>query len=365
MADPAKSYSCRKYALNITDMFYNVALILAVLGSGFSVFLERSIGRLGLTGYPSMAVFLAAVLFLYCLLNLPLSFYSGYTLEHKFNLSRQGRGDWWMDQFKSLLLTYLLVLALLSGFYWILSRFGQWWIALSVFWIIFVLVLARLTPVFIVPLFFKYRKLDDETLRGRVFALARQMRVQLLDVFEIDFSRKTLKGNAAFVGMGRSKRVILADTLKERYNYEEIESILAHEFAHFRLRHIAKSIAANSLLVTGLFYLIFRTNAYFLSVFGLDSLSQPASIPLIFLYFSVFSIVLRPLSAYISRRFERQADRLAIETTRNRDAFISVMEKLAVQNLADRDPHPLIKFFFFDHPPEKERINTARSYRLG
>jgi len=360
MADLAKSYSQQKYFLSIIDMFYGIALILFFLGTGLCLFLEDFIRNLGLPAYLSTSVFLLIILLVYYFLSLPLSFYAGYTLEHKFNLSKQKTGSWWMDQLKSGVLAYIILLILILCFYWILAKFDQWWLVVSIFWIVFSVVLAKLTPVLIIPLFFKYKKLEDEVLRQRIFNLAQKMRVKLLDVFEIDFSKKTLKANAAFTGMGKTKRVILADTLKDKYTHDEVEAILAHEFAHFQRKHIFKLIVINSLLTLGLFYLIFKTNIYFLGAFKLNSLEQLASLPLVFLYFMLFGVLLQPLEAYVSRRFEREADALALKTTQNKEAFISLMDKLASQNLADRNPHPLIKFFFFDHPPINERINAAK-----
>jgi len=362
MADLAKSYSHQKYTLSIIDTFYSITLILVFLGSGFSLFLENLIKGMHLPNYLSIAVFLFAVLIFYYLLNLPFNFYSGYSLEHKFNLSKQKIGAWWLDQLKSGALSYAILLILILAFYWVLSRFNQWWLAISIFWIVFSVILAKLTPVLIIPLFFKYKKLEDELLRQRIFNLAKRMQVKLLDIFEIDFSKKTLKANAAFTGMGKTKRVILADTLKDKYSQDEVEAILAHEFAHYRARHIMKLIAMNSLITLVLFYLIFKTSFYFLGVFKLNALTQLASLPLVFLYFMLFGIMAQPLEAYISRRFEKEADSLALKTTQNKEAFISLMEKLSTQNLADRNPHPLIKFLFFDHPPIDERIKIAKSY---
>ncbi|MFA5351623.1 MAG: M48 family metalloprotease, partial [Candidatus Omnitrophota bacterium] len=145
---------------------------------------------------------------------------------------------------------------------------------------------------------------------------------------------------------------------------DEVQAILAHEFAHFQLKHILKLIALNSLLTLGLFYLIFITSPYLLGVFRLSSLTQLASLPMVFLYFLIFGIIMQPIEAYVSRRFERQADALALKTTQNKESFISLMDKLAAQNLADRNPNPLIKFFFFDHPPIDERIKSANSHSI-
>jgi len=362
MASLAKQYSNTKYSLSIIDTFYTITLLLIVLGSGFSLFLEALLKNINLSGGLLIGVFFLAISILYYLLNLPLNFYSSYILEHKFNLSKQKAKDWWLDQLKSGVLGYIISLILVLAFYWILNKFNNWWwFAISIFWIFFSVILAKLTPVLIIPLFFKYKKLDDELLRQKIILLAQKMQIKLMDVFQIDLSKKTLKANAAFIGSGRTRRVILADTLKDKYSYDEIEVILAHEFAHYRLKHIMKLILVNSLVTLGLFFVIFKTSGYCLTIFKLSFLSQVASLPLVFLYFILFGIIMQPLEAYISRRFERQADNLALKTTQNKEAFISLMDKLAEQNLSDKTPHPLIKFFFFDHPPIDERIKTANS----
>ena len=364
MADLAKKYSNTKYSLSIIGTIYTIALILVVLGSGFSLFLDNFLKSINLPHALSIVVFLLVISILYYLLNLPLNFYASFTLEHKFNLSKQKIGDWWLDQLKSGVLAFIISLILVSVFYWILDKFSYWWwLVISIFWILFSVILAKLTPVLIIPLFFKYKKLEDVMLRQKILDLAKNMQVKLLDVFEIDLSKKTLKANAAFTGMGKTKRVLLADTLKDKYSHDEVMVILAHEFAHYRLKHILKLIAVNSLVTLVLFFIIFETNVYCLGTFKLNSLTQLASLPLVFLYFIFFGIILQPLEAYVSRIFEREADFLALKTTKAKEAFISLMSKLATQNLADTHPHPIIKFFFFDHPPIDERIEMAKSYQ--
>ena len=362
MASLAKSYSHQKYALSIIGIVYSITLILIFLGSGFSLSLEVFLRGIGGPSYLLRAAFILFTLFLYYLLNLPFNFYSSFILEHRFNLTKQKAGAWWFDQLKSAVLAYIISLILILTFYWVLGSFNQWWLVISAFWIIFSIVLAKLTPILIIPLFFKYKKLEDEILRQRILKLALKMHVKILDVFEIDFSKKTLKANAAFTGIGKTKRVLLADTLRDKYTHDEVEVIIAHEFAHYQLKHIIKLIAVNSFTTLVLFYLIFKTNSYALEILKLNSLTQLASLPLVFLYFIIFGIIMQPLEAFISRLFEKEADNLALKITCANEAFISLMEKLAAQNLADRNPHPLIKFFFFDHPPIDERIKIAKSY---
>jgi STE24 endopeptidase len=274
-------------------------------------------------------------------------------------------GEWFKDQLKAAALSYTILLIVFLVFYYVIKNFiHSWWLVISVFWVFFNIVLTKLFPILVIPIFFKYKKLTDESLRLKILKLAGKMKVRVLDCFEIDFSKKTLKANAALVGMGRSRRVILADTLKDKYTPDEIEVILAHEFAHHRLRHIWKLLAMNSLATLIYFYLIYISSDFLLRFFGLGSLWDIASLPVVLLCFILLSLVTQPLSNYISRRFEINADKMALSVTGFKKAFVSTMDKLAEQNLADRSPHPLIKFLFFDHPPIDERIAMALSYNF-
>ncbi|MDD2679732.1 MAG: M48 family metallopeptidase [Candidatus Omnitrophica bacterium] len=361
MQDRAKRYSNIKYTLEIAGIIYTLAIIILFLKSGLAKNLGLVLSKSALT-FLTVPLYLLSIALGYYLLAFPFNFYQSYILERKFSLTTQALSDWFKDQLKSGIIAYVIALILLSAFYFILRRNpDSWWLAISIFWIFFSVVLAKLLPIVIIPLFFKYKKLSDETLRERIMRLAEKMKVKVLDCFEIDFSKKTLKGNAAFVGIGSTRRVILADTLKDKYSYDEIEVILAHEFSHYQLKHLLKLVVVNSITTLMVFYLIFRTSAYTLNLFGLSSLDDLAALPVILLYFIIFGIITQPLEAFISRSFERSADALALETTGLKDAFISTMDKLANQNLADRNPHPIIKFFFFDHPPIDERIKMAKS----
>ncbi|MCM8797272.1 MAG: M48 family metallopeptidase, partial [Candidatus Omnitrophica bacterium] len=316
--------------------------------------------------YTIIPLYILSIYVGYYILNFPLIFYRSYSLEHKFSLSNQRLRDWFLDQVKSGLISYIVGLVLVGAFYFILDIFGNnWWLVVSIFWIFVSLALAKLLPVAIIPLFFKHKKLSDQELRARVIRLAEKMKVKVLDVFEIDFSKKTLKANAAFVGIGRTRRVILADTLKEKYSDDEIEVILAHEFAHYRLRHLLKLVLINSVATLFTFYLIYKTGSYVLGIFGFKSFLELAALPIVLIYFVLFGIVMQPLQNYLSRVFEIRADKTALEVTGLKDAFISMMDKLASQNLADRNPHPIIKFFFFDHPPIDERIALARQSKFN
>jgi len=366
LLNKAKQYSSIKYAFAILGTVYLVILLLVFLGTGASKTLTLAILNFKINQYLVAPLYIFIAYISYYLLSLPLNFYRSYILEHKFSLSNQSIRNWFIDEIKSGPISYCIGLILVSVFYYILSKSqNYWWLIISLFWIFFSLILARLMPIIIIPLFFKYKRLSDDNLRQRVMNLANKMRIKILDCFEIDFSKKTLKANAAFVGWGKTRRVILADTLRDRYSYDEIEVILAHEFAHYKLKHLLKLIFMNSVATIICFYLIFRTSNYSLKFFGLTALSDIAALPVILLYFVLLGIILRPLENYIIRRLEKNADLEALKITGSKDAFISMMEKLATQNLSDRNPNLLIKFCFFDHPPIDERIAMAKSIQKG
>lgn len=362
MAERAKVYSYFKYGLSILDTFFLLAFLYILTASGLSKDLEFCLSSLAPGNIFILPLYFLILSVVYYLLSFPVTICRSYIIERKFNLSSQSLKDWFFDQLKGGIIYYIVGLILLCAFYYILKLApNRWWLVISAFWILFNLVLTKLAPVVIIPLFFKYKELSDESLRARIINLTDKMQIKILNVFEINLSKKTLKANAALLGWGSSMRVILADTLKDKYTYDEIEVILAHEFAHYKLRHLPRQIIVNSLFIVTSFYLIFKTSGYVLGKIGLLGLSDMAALPLVFIYFVLFGITVQPFTAYYSRRLEKSADRMALEVTGLRGPFISMMEKLASQNLADRSPHPIIKFLFFDHPPIDERINMAGS----
>jgi STE24 endopeptidase len=361
LARKARRYSSIKYCLAISQTVFFLLFLFVFMGLGLSRGLAHAITKLRISDLYSLPLYLFAFSMAYAILSFPLSFYQGFILEHQFGLSRQGIKDWFVDQAKAGILGYVFILLLLAVFGVIVKNNPRdWWWISGLGWFFVTVVMARLVPVFIIPLFFKYTRLSDEGLRQRIIRLAREMKIVLMDVFEIDMSRKTTKANAGLTGWGKSRRVILGDTLISDYTADEIEVILAHEFSHYKLRHIIKLILLNTCGIILSFYLMFKTGGWALSALGIPSWAGVQAVPLIFLYFSVFSLFTQPCENYFSRGFERGADSMALKYTGKKEAFISAMDKLANQNLSDRDPHPLIKFFFFDHPPIAERIAAAR-----
>ncbi|MDD5255622.1 MAG: M48 family metallopeptidase [Candidatus Omnitrophica bacterium] len=361
---PAQRYAYARYAFAITDTAFLCAALLVFQASGLSALLAQKTTLLYPHRFYSLLAYTGVSFLGYSLLAFPLHFFQSFVLEHRFQLSRQRFGAWLLDRCKEGAISYLIIMVLLCVFMVTAERFARhWWLLLSLFWVFFSVLLAQIAPLVLIPLFFKCRKTEDQGLRQKVLDLAAKMRIKLLDVYEFDLSSKTIKANAALTGMGRSRRVLVADTLKANYTHEEIGVIIAHELAHHKLRHIPKLIAVNGASTLALFYLVYKTSPALLRYFAVPSLVDLGALPLLMLYALAFAVVTQPLGNFISRQFERNADACALRVTGDYGAFISAFQKLSAQNLADHAPHPLIKFFFFDHPPIDERIATAGRLR--
>ncbi|HQO39941.1 MAG TPA: M48 family metalloprotease, partial [Spirochaetota bacterium] len=169
------------------------------------------------------------------------------------------------------------------------------------------------------------------------------------------------KANAGFTGLGKTKRIILSDTLLENLSVDEIAVVFAHEAGHYKYRHIVKNIIFSTIVIFVSFYLCGLSYEWTVSKMGFTALHDLAALPVLMLYLSLFGLLLMPLTNSISRRYEYQADAYALKTTGNIEAFVSTMEKLAAINLADKEPHPVVEFFFYSHPSIKRRIEAARA----
>jgi STE24 endopeptidase len=299
------------------------------------------------------------------LLNLPLSFYSGFVLEHRYHLSNQTFAGWAWHKVKGYLVAGVIGLPLLLGLYALLWYSGPWWwLWATAGWLAVTLLLGQVMPVVILPLFYKVTRLDDAPLLGRLRRLAEGTGLNVEGVYRLHLSAETRKANAALAGLGRTRRVLLGDTLLEQFTPEEIEVVFAHEVGHHVHRHLPKMIAAGVLLSLAGFWLvdlILRSTAAALGYPAgpLPAFRDPAALPLVLLVLTVFGLALTPLQNAVSRFFERQCDRYALERTRLRDAYRSAFVKLARLNKADPDPHPLVVWLFEDHPPIRQRLALA------
>jgi STE24 endopeptidase len=293
-------------------------------------------------------------------LSLPLDFWSGYVLEHRHGLSNQSLAGWLWKRSKGYLVGGLLGLVLLYGLYMVLWWTGPWWwLWATAGWLLVTLVLGRLLPVVILPLFYTVTRLDNPTLLERLRHLTQGTGLTVEGVYELHLSEETRKANAALAGLGKTRRVLLGDTLLTQFTPEEIEVVFAHEIGHHVHRHLPKMIGvgvALSLAGFALVDLVLRIGAERL---GYHGVGDPAALPLLALVLGLFALVLSPAQNALSRFFETQCDRYALARTANAPAYRSAFIKLARINKSDPDPHPLVAWLCYDHPPIRARLAIA------
>jgi STE24 endopeptidase len=248
--------------------------------------------------------------------------------------------------------------------YFMLREFPQhWWLLTwAVFLGLFVL-LAQLAPIILFPIFYKFEPLQNDELKQRLVRLGERAGTRVRGVYKWNLSEKSKKANAALTGLGSTRRIILADTLLENYSADEIEAVLAHELGHHVHRHILKGIAVQAITTLlgfwaanwALHYAVDRLHMF-------DELSDFANLPLLVLVVTVLSFLALPALNAFSRFNERQADRYAFESIANVEPFISSMNKLAEQNLAERTPSRFVEWFFHSHPGISSRLQAAQAW---
>jgi STE24 endopeptidase len=364
MEEPRK-YETAKYVVSAAGLFLNTGLLIYLLSSGWT-FRLRDLAEQTAGGWSHLmviAVYFAVLGVLFTVAQIPLDFFSGYYLEHRFGLSRQSIGSWIVDQLKGLAIGGVFGLFAMEIVYGLLQNSPErWWIYAALIFIGVFVVLTNLTPVLILPLFFKFTPVENEDLQRRVERLARRVGTGVRGIFEWSLGEKTRKANAAVVGWGNTRRIIVSDTLLQNFSGEEIEVIMAHELCHHVKGHIWLGMALQSLLTLVSFYTINEVLLRFGGEFR--GISDLANFPLLALTAGAVSLCVLPGVNAFSRYLERAADHFAIDITGDCLAFVSSMEKLADLNLANKTPNPIIEFIFYSHPSIENRIKLAAD-RVG
>ncbi len=358
----ARRYAAIRYRLLLLDLIAELVLLLVYQGSGFSHTVARwwearsAAPALVILGY--LAVFGT----LRSLVMWPLQFYGSYTVEHRFGLSRLTVRRWWIKELKHLAVGAAIGAILVEGLYALLRHApGRWPLWATAGWILFSVVLARVFPTVLLPLFYKTTPLNNGELVRRLLGLCERVGLPALGVFRFDLGTETRKANAALAGLGKTRRVLLADTLLSEFTPDEIEGVLAHELAHHRYHHITKllAIAAGGSWVA--FVLTDAAARWWVGALGLRGLSDIAGFPTLALWLSVLGLLGLPLQNRLSRSFEWQSDRFATATVQKPAAFADALKRLAALNLADPHPPRWIVWLFYDHPPITERIRAAET----
>lgn len=357
-----KEYNRTKLQLSITGTVISFAIILYFIASGTSNYLAGFAHNITESGYLAFLIYTAVAGIVYSLIFMPLSYYSSYYIEHKYELSNQTFAGWVTENLKAAAVGSIIALPVLLLFYYIISEFPEmWWLLFASAMFLFSVILAQLVPVLIMPLFYKITPLDDDELKKRINALATKAGLKIENVYKFDMSKNTKKANAAFTGLGKTKRIILGDTLLEDFDKDQIETVIAHEMGHYAKKHIVKNLLMGTLSSFLTLWIISLLYNWSLPVFGFTRPDEIAAFPLILLWSTIIGIIQTPLTNYISRRFEYEADEYAVRITGKKEALAEALNKLTDQNLGDREPHPLVEWYSYSHPSTGKRTAFIES----
>ena len=357
--DNAKRYNNIKLAIGIGEGIVSFILILLFVWLGYSKLLEDFLSNYFSNQYLLLLAFLFFVGIVGSVLSFPITYYTGFYLEHKYNLSNQTFWKWIVEGIKGLLVSIVIGVPILLTFYYILNTFySLWWLPFATIMFFISVVLAQIFPILIFPIFYKITPIENESLKERIQKLALNAKLKVENVYKFNMSKNTKKANAAFTGLGKTKRIILGDTLLENYSEDEIETVIAHELGHYKKKHIIKNIfigTVSSFLTLFIIAFLYESS---LSWFGFESLTQISAIPILALWSMLIGLIQSPLGNILSRKFEYEADEYAVIETKNPSAFKRTLEKLTDQNLGDKEPHPFVEWFFYSHPSIKNRIKA-------
>jgi len=366
--DPEKQKQAKQYSritrrLWLVDTVFSAAYALAWLFFGWSTSLRAWLMTVTTNDWLLVALYIAIFGGVFAIISLPLGYYSGFVLPHRFDQSNQSLKDWVVDQNKGLAIGAPLGLLMLELLYLALRLTGDaWWLWVAGGLLLFNVLISNLAPVLIMPLFNKYVPLGDEhkELEERLLNLAKRANTKVKGVFKFDMSKRTKAANAALTGLGNTRRIILGDTLINEFTLDEIETVLAHELGHHVHKDIPFLIAFGTLSTTLSLFIASLALNYAVSFFSFTSAADIAALPALMLILSAYGLLTSPLVNAISRWRENMADDYALQSTGKNEAFASAFTRLANQNLGEIDPEAWVVFMFYSHPPLGERIAKAK-----
>jgi STE24 endopeptidase len=365
----AKEYARIRRRLSYVSMGIGVIGVFILLFTNLGIWLGDQLQALSwqpIAGWfplQILAYFLILIL-AYEIITAPIAYYSGFVLPHRYGLSTMSLKSWLGDLFKGLALSLVLEVLAIEFVYLLLALQPQtWWLWVALAMLFFSVVMAILAPVLIFPIFYKFTPLPEGDLTKRLLALAERAHTRVRGVFTMQLSNKTTAANAALMGLGNTRRIVVGDTMLDRYTPDEIEVVLAHELGHHVHHDIWKLIISQSILTLGGLYLVnvvLHWAVYTQHIYS--GLADPATLPLLLALMGAFGLIVMPIGNGLSRAIEYQADEYALQATSMVEPFKSAMTRLANQNLSDVEPSPIIEFLFHDHPSINKRLKHADDF---
>ena len=377
-SEPKEGYEYDSSKRALATRYENVKLVLGFIDGtlipigfslfflfvGFSTRLSSILVSITNSYWISLGLFLAAFIVLLQVVEAPFSFYSGFIVDHRFKLLTQTVKGWLVDEVKGLGVE--IVFAVLAGgvLYYLIRTTPLWWVAAAVIFAASSIFLSTILPYVILPIFYKVTPISDEQLKGELVQMSERMGVKNIDrVLVADESSKSVRANAFFSGIGKSKAIVLFDTLLNNFTRRETTTVVAHELGHYVNKDIWKEAATSGIFLIPPFFVADYALRSWAGSFGLTSIADPGGIPLVLTVLIGMSFILQPLTNAVSRFVERRADEFALRATDDPVAQASAERRLADLSLAVDTPSKFVEFLFYTHPPSSKRIKLAEQWK--
>jgi STE24 endopeptidase len=355
------SYTIEKTHFSFIKSIFGNAVVLIFFFGGILKAYNSWVSSFGLPFIGSGIVFFLFLSYAGTVLSIPFSLYDTFKIENKYGFNRTTARLWITDSVKSLLLSTVIIGIVVSVALWLIqSSPHYWWIGVWCFYLVFSLFIMYISPYVLEPLFNKFTPIEEEGLVQKIREIMQKVGIKVSRVFRMDASKRSGHTNAYFSGIGKVKRIILYDTLLEKMDQNEIIAVLSHEAGHWKKKHVLKLIIISEIASFIGIYVSFRIlqTELLSNLFQIEPDTFLARVIILSFIGSIISFPLTPIGNYISRRFERQADRFAYELTEEKENISRALIKLSKDNLSNLYPHPLYAAFYYSHPPVIQRIES-------
>ena len=361
--DKAYVYHNRKNKLVLTNNIVKLALVFFF----FYYDLEKRLFDFINNDYwfsIKLLFFLFIILFIFYILSTYIEYFSIYQLRRKYNLSAQSTKDWLQDKVKSFLLTFVLTYGFSVLFLYLTSNYpNNWWIFITIILSIFIILLNYLLPVLILPLFYSLKSYPEGELKDRLMKTFDKLDVEIEDIYEINLSSKITSANAAVIGMGNTRKILLSDNLKDRFSDDEIEAILCHEIGHHVNNDIYKNLFMEPIIIAITSFIVYQSWPYLLDLFGYLEMNPIVTLPALFILWGILYAIFTPLQLYLSRKYEIRADQFAFEIIDDPMDLGRAFAKLADDSLSRLEYSWWEKIYKASHPSIKSRIYEAKDFK--
>ncbi len=358
----AEKYNNKKTKINIINNIIKISILVLFFYNRFEVEIFNVIPEYHWISI-KLFIYIFVLFILYIFIETLLDYFTIYKLKTSYKLNNQGVKDWILDKIKSFILSFLFIYLLSYLFLYLYNRSpNYWWFSFTVILSLFILLLNYLLPIVILPIFYNLKSYPEGELKNKLMSKFEKLNIKIEDIYEINLSSKISSANAAVVGMGKTRKIVLSDNLVGRFSEEEIEAILCHEIGHHINKDIYKNLILSPIFIILTTYIIYRILPYIISIFEYQGLNSIISIPIILITWSIIYGIFTPLQLFLSRKYEKEADKYAYKVIDEPIYLAKAFVKLADDSLSRLDYSWWEKLFKASHPSIKSRIISAKEY---